>query len=82
MNGKEMSYNERYTYLIELLDDDKFIQKKVLRLTKRQIRASFIMSAFLDHTGFSEENKEQMRVSSTTCSPRERNMKRKRDDHE
>ena len=28
MNGKEMSYNERYTYLIELLDDDKFIQKK------------------------------------------------------
>lgn len=28
MNGNEMSYNERYTYLIELLDDDKFIQKK------------------------------------------------------
>ena len=28
MNGKEMGYNERYKYLMELLDDDKFIQKK------------------------------------------------------
>lgn len=28
MNGKEMDYNERYKYLMELLDDDKFIQKK------------------------------------------------------
>ena len=28
MNGKEMSYNERYQYLMALLDDDKFIQKK------------------------------------------------------
>ena len=28
MNGKEMGYNERYKYLMDLLDDDKFIQKK------------------------------------------------------
>lgn len=28
MNGKEMDYNERYKYLMELLDDNKFIQKK------------------------------------------------------
>ncbi len=28
MTGKEMGYNERYKYLMELLDDDKFIQKK------------------------------------------------------
>lgn len=28
MNGKEMDYNGRYKYLMELLDDDKFIQKK------------------------------------------------------
>lgn len=28
MNEKEMGYNERYKYLMELLDDDKFIQKK------------------------------------------------------
>ena len=28
MNGKEMDYNGRYKYLLELLDDDKFIQKK------------------------------------------------------
>lgn len=28
MSSKEMSYNERYTFLLDLLDDDKFIQKK------------------------------------------------------
>ena len=28
MYGKELSYNERYSYLLELLNDDKFIQKK------------------------------------------------------
>ena len=28
MNGKEMDYNERYKYLMELLADNKFIQKK------------------------------------------------------
>lgn len=28
MNGKEMGYNERYKFLMDLLDDDKFIQKK------------------------------------------------------
>lgn len=28
MKGKELSYNERFLYLLELLDDDKFIQKK------------------------------------------------------
>ena len=28
MSSKEMSYNERYAFLLDLLDDDKFIQKK------------------------------------------------------
>lgn len=28
MSNKEMSYNERYAFLLDLLDDDKFIQKK------------------------------------------------------
>lgn len=28
MKGKELSYNERFLYLLDLLDDDKFIQKK------------------------------------------------------
>lgn len=28
MSSKEMSYNERYAFLLDLLDDDKFIRKK------------------------------------------------------
>lgn len=28
MKGKELSYNERFLYLMDLLDDDKFIQRK------------------------------------------------------
>jgi len=28
MSSKEMSYNERYAFLLDFLDDDKFIQKK------------------------------------------------------
>lgn len=28
MSSKEMTYNERYAFLLDLLDDDKFIRKK------------------------------------------------------
>ena len=36
MNGKEMGYNERYKYLMDLLDDDKFIQKKYVGAEARR----------------------------------------------